>query len=102
MSKEKLPCAFCNKNKLRVEKKNAATRYCSGGPLHNYKASVRCNICHARGPVVSGWIRNRRYVKENEWLPDEISVEELENRAIEAWNNRKPIGGIEGQLELQQ
>lgn len=84
-------CPFCSSNKLKVEKKKRSSRYHINGNLDNYTASVRCNVCHARGPAISGWVRNRRFVNENEWLPDEMYVEELEHLAIEAWNTRKPI-----------
>ena len=92
-------CPFCSSNKLKVEKKKRSTRYHINGNLDNYTASVRCNVCHARGPAVSGWVRNRRFVNENEWLPDEMYVEELGHLAIEAWNSRKPIKDMVEQLE---
>lgn len=48
-------CPFCKKNKLKVETKRKHVGY-NGLDYSVYllSASVRCNCCHARGPVVSG------------------------------------------------
>ena len=84
-------CPFCGSDKLKIEKKKTQTRYYGIGSLENYTASVRCNVCHARGGTTSGFVRNRRFVEENNWLKDEISIEELDRRAIELWNNRADV-----------
>lgn len=94
-----LPCPFCSSTKLKIEKKNGKKRYYGSGMLYNYTASVRCNICHARGGTVSGFVRLRKFVDENDWLKDEISIEELEIRAIQSWNTRKSIDDIASKLE---
>lgn len=90
MSEIKLkPCPFCGGLKLRIEMKKKHTRhYFNGKMLENYTTSVRCNICHARGSAVSGWVINRKYVDENEWLEDEIEIGKLQAMASEAWNRR--------------
>ena len=83
------PCPFCGSEKLKIEKKNKKTRYHVNGNLYNYTASVRCNACHARGSTVSGWVRNRRYVEDTEWLPEEIPEQNLDESAIKEWNKRR-------------
>lgn len=85
-----LKCPFCESDKLKIDMKKKGTRYFGIGQLENYTASVRCNVCHARGGAVSGFVRNRRFVDKDDWLKDEISIEELERRAVEKWNTRKP------------
>ena len=94
MSEIKLkPCPFCGSEKLKIDMKSKAKRYYGSGMLYNYTATVRCNVCHARGCTESGFVRPRKYVAENDWLKDEISIDELKQRAIKAWNTRK--GGAE-------
>ena len=92
-------CPFCESDKLKIEMKKNGTRYFGIGQLENYTASVRCNVCHARGGTVSGYVRNRRFVEAKDWLKDEISIEELERRAIEVWNTRKPMEDAVAELE---
>lgn len=91
-------CPFCESDKLKIDMKKKGTRYFGIGQLENYTASVRCNVCHARGGAVSGFVRNRRFVDKNDWLKDEISIEELQRRAIEAWNTRKPREAVVAEL----
>lgn len=83
-------CPFCESDKLKIDMKKKGTRYFGIGQLEYYTASVRCNVCHARGGAVSGFVRNRRFVDKDDWLKDEISIEELERGAVEKWNTRKP------------
>lgn len=94
-------CPFCESDKLKIEMKKKGTRYFGIAQLENYTASVRCNACHARGGTVSGYVRNRRFVEAADWLKDEISIEELERRAIESWNTRKPMKAVEEKLKYQ-
>lgn len=93
------PCPFCESDKLKIDMKKKVTRYFGIGQLENYTASVRCNVCHARGGAVSGFVRNRRFVDKDDWLKDEISIEELERRAVEKWNTRKPMEAVVAELE---
>ena len=95
-------CPFCESDKLKIEMKKNGTRYFGIGQLENYTASVRCNVCHARGGTVSGYVRNRRFVEAKDWLKDEISIEELERRAIEVWNTRKPMKAVVAELEKKK
>ena len=95
-------CPFCESDKLKIEMKKNGTRYFGIGQLENYTASVRCNVCHARGGTVSGYVRNRRFVEAKDWLKDEISIEELERRAIEVWNTRKPMKAVGAELEKKK
>ena len=46
-------CPFCGSDKTKVEtkSKNHITRF---GREEYVSASVRCNVCHARGPIVTG------------------------------------------------
>lgn len=93
-------CPFCGNLKLKIEMKKKKERYYGEGKiLENYTATVRCNCCHARGSTVSGWVRNRKFVDEKEWLEDEIDVSELHRKAVEAWNSRKPMERIVKLLE---
>lgn len=92
-------CPFCESDKLKIDMKKKGTRYFGIGQLENYTASVRCNVCHARGGAVSGFVRNRRFIDKDDWLKDEISIEELERRAVEKWNTRKPEEAVVAELE---
>ena len=67
-------CPFCKKNKTKVERK-------SGPGGFNVVLSVRCNVCHARGPTVSGHIKRDAKI-------DAEKLEKLTEKAIELWNNR--------------
>lgn len=93
-------CPFCKGTKMRIEMKKKGERYYGEGKiLENYTATVRCNCCHARGSTVSGWVRNRKFVDEKEWLENEIDVSELHKKAVEVWNTRKPMQEICERLE---
>lgn len=90
---EMLPCN-CGSEKLKVERKTWNYR----GMVHiahveNQTYSVRCNICHARGPTVSGIVFPSGFKGE---IPDHMkkdvrSEEELEREAKGQWNSRAPI-----------
>lgn len=94
-------CPFCESDKLKIDMKKKGTRYFGIGQLEYYTASVRCNVCHARGGAVSGFVRNRRFVDKDDWLKDEISIEELERGAVEKWNTRKPEETVVAKLEKE-
>lgn len=83
-------CPFCKKNKLKVETKRKHAGY-NGLDYSVYllSASIRCNCCHARGPVVSGKVIPAMYDQIDK-LPDWATTKnQLELKAIKLWNNRK-------------
>ena len=73
-----MSCPFCGGNKFSVDCKSV-TRY--RGYHQTY--SVRCNSCHARGGVVSGY--TKPYHVSNEPI---VSEDELIQKAIAKWNER--------------
>lgn len=74
------PCPFCGNTKLSVNCKSAI---CNEGYYQTY--SVRCNSCHARGGVVSGYIKKYRDGFESIAV---ISKDDLIQQAIDKWNGR--------------
>ena len=94
-------CPFCGSDKLKIEKKKKETRYFGIGALENYTASVRCNVCHARGGAVSGYVRNRRFVEADNWLKDEISIEAWNKRATGAEIRNKAIDEFAEKLKWE-
>lgn len=75
-----IQCPFCGGNKLKLDckSKNEHLGY-------HVSYSVRCNICHSRGGVASG------YIKANSWSADKVTIvtkDELKEKAIELWNRR--------------
>ena len=66
-----LPCPFCGSKSVKIVKKRA--RY-KGVP--SYIASVRCNVCHARGGTII-----------NVTIPYAVK-EDVEALAWERWNRR--------------
>lgn len=71
MPNELKPCPFCGSTKLKLVKK--ATKYHG---RKAYRASVRCNCCHARGGTVT-----------NLTIPYAVK-EDVEQEAIDRWNRR--------------
>ena len=72
-------CPFCDGDKLKVEGKNSNKYiYKDGEKFKRVQASVRCNRCHARGPVVSLLVKETSKDVEKQ----------LETMAYEAWNSR--------------
>lgn len=80
-----LECPFCHKNKIKIVSKIAkGVHRINSISCIKYTSSVRCNCCHTRGPIASGYI---------ELNIEDISVKKklennIENKAIELWNNR--------------
>lgn len=72
------PCPFCGKTKLSISCRSVG-RY--RGSYQTY--FVRCNSCHARGGVVSGYTKS--YHVSNEPI---VSENELIQKAIAKWNER--------------
>lgn len=83
-------CPFCGKDKIKVESKSKLVGH-NGLDYNVYQISmsVRCNCCHARGPVVSGKVIPAMYDQIDK-LPDWATTKnQLELKAIKLWNNRK-------------
>lgn len=86
-------CPFCGSNKLKIESSSSQRRnhqrtYHGEWVLYrHYVMSVRCNCCHARGTTVSGDVVVMPKMAEFE-LDGYTTVENIENMAVEAWNER--------------
>ena len=92
-------CPFCGKSKAKVEVRTSTFLDYSLsanliGMIENGQASVRCNCCHARGPVVSSLILKKNYidtaecrVKFQKLGATVMSQNELYEKAIDAWNS---------------
>lgn len=90
-------CPFCGGDKLKIESK---TKDISYRYVRQHTLSVRCNKCHARGGTVSGEIGNYSFgTPKSEKL---TTLKELEEKAIEAWNTRKPMERIVERLEKEK
>lgn len=88
MATELKPCPFCGGTTLKIEGQCKTTSYSKNRGLDEFRCSVRCNKCHARGGTASGYTRNAFYAlneigKELLKHPDQIK-----EKAIEAWNRR--------------
>lgn len=73
-----IPRPFCGKTKLSIGCKSV--RHYRG---YYQTYFVRCNSCHARGGVVSGYTKS--YHVGNEPI---VSEDELIQKAIAKWNER--------------
>ena len=86
------PCPFC-KEKSRL-KLTCISRYIGFNGLdwriERHTWTVRCNVCHARGPTIGGKVVPRRLVLEGrEILPSWATTdEELKEKATALWNGR--------------
>ena len=83
------PCPFCKeKSRLKLTCKSSLIGY----NLRNWRVerhtwTVRCNVCHARGPAVGGKVIDRRLMLDGETLPSWATTdEELEEKATVLWN----------------
>lgn len=88
------PCPFCGSNKLKIERKS---RFAGWNGLdqrvENHTYSVRCNVCHARGPssgdrVIPGFTKRLYDEIELEYPNWATTDEALKNGAVEKWNKR--------------
>lgn len=74
-------CPFCGGLKISFESK-AGTEHINLKTRRwekRHTGSLRCNKCHARGPTVSARVP----------AGTAAPLEQLEDMATEAWNNRK-------------
>lgn len=92
MDKETLKlkaCPFCGSEKVKIDTKSVKAGYTGiDEPVNQVTASVRCNVCHARGPAVGGKVISGRQWKTSllpEWATtkDALCVE-----AVRKWNTR--------------
>lgn len=74
---EMLKCPFCGSDKLSIIHNNRAKkRWLRWTEM---TVSVRCNVCHAKGPEFSKFIYEEERMK---------AIEEAEKAACEKWNMR--------------
>lgn len=75
-------CPFCGGNKLKLDSKarKVGLQEMYDGYKAKYTCSVRCNICHARGPTCTILLKTKTFTT--------IDEQYLSNLAFEAWNNR--------------
>ena len=87
---ELMPCPFCGSTKLKIERKQTKAGYTGIDALvMQENHSVRCNICHARGGVAGGRVIHSHLYVYKDRMPDWATTkEELQQKAIEAWNRR--------------
>lgn len=82
-NKQLKPCPFCGSQKLKVD---GTSKYNSYSNVYHTTMSVRCNVCHARGKPFSGLTRNYMYGTPKY---ETTTIEELKQKAREAWNRRQ-------------
>ena len=84
------PCPFCGSEKLRVNRKSTLAGFNGlDQRVERHTYSVRCNICHARGPAVGGEVMADKSLWDNMLLPMPkwaTSDEVIKQRAIDLWN----------------
>ena len=86
------PCPFCGSTKVKVDGTVKSTAFTINHGLDVVRYSVRCNKCHARGSVCSGYTRNAIYTLSEYGKKLLGSGEQIKSRAIEAWNRRADDG----------
>ncbi len=84
------PCPFCGSASLRVDRKSKIAGWTGiDARVERETYSVRCNVCHARGGAVGGKVIQSHLHLYRDNMPEwAVTREELEQRAIEAWNRR--------------
>ena len=89
-----VPCPMCKGEKAKVEcKSKFAGTNGLDWVVKQHAYSVRCNICHARGPIKSGKVMPGFPIMSPEYdLPSWATTDcELSYQARLAWNTRAPI-----------
>ena len=80
------PCPFCGSTKLKIESKSRKIN----ALVKQDTYSVRCNVCHARGGATGGKvIKSCLYAYRDNMQEWTTTKEELQQKAIEAWNRRE-------------
>lgn len=78
----KKSCPFCGGTKLKLESKTTKLsledRY--SGYKSKFTGSIRCNICHSRGPTCTIKLKTNSMTNND--------LETLSQIAFDAWNNR--------------
>ena len=91
-----LPCPFCGSEKLKLESKNGRIHYHEKDGMREWQNvvfSVRCNSFHAIGSTTSADLPTMGMHKD--YVAKKTDAIE---RAIKAWNTRKPIEDMVEQL----
>ena len=91
---ELLECPHRKSKKLKVEHKSRHVGFTGLDDRVEYHTySVRCNVCHARGPAHGGKvIVSFRYLDVTQTLPEWATTPmELSEAARLDWNTRAPI-----------
>lgn len=79
-------CPFCGSNSVQLYGRKKWLGYNGlGDRLQRHKWSVRCNKCHARGPIASG--KRFRYYREDMSAILKYDLD-LKAEAIRKWNKR--------------
>ena len=88
------PCPFCGGTKLKLESKSTKAGYTGINALVERDTySVRCNVCHARGGATGGKvIKSYLHIYRDNMPKWATTKEELQQKAIEAWNRRAEDG----------
>lgn len=77
------PCPFCGGTKLKIDSKS---KHISYRHVDVITATVRCNVCHARGGTASGECGNYIFgIPKSEKI---TTREEIDQKAAAAWNRR--------------
>ena len=81
------PCPFCKSQKVKLDGKSVLTGFNGlDRRVERETYSMRCNVCHARGPTVSGKVIQGNLPCGAEipsWATDRKTIM---RKAIEAWN----------------
>lgn len=85
------PCPFCGSEKVKIEYNDKTVGYNGlDYPVRRRKFSVRCSVCHSRGPTSSGLICAMPHPLDGITKPSwETPNWELRQGAIDAWNKRE-------------
>lgn len=85
------PCPFCNSTKLKLDYKGVLAGWNGlDERVENHTYSVRCNVCHARGPAFGGKVIPHRRHPDSMALPGWATTDEkLKASAVEGWNCRE-------------
>lgn len=85
------PCPFCLvQSHLKLECKSSLSGFNGlDWRVERHIWSVRCNVCHARGPAVGGNVIDHLLAPEEAMPSWATTDEELKAKAIILWNRGK-------------